>query len=161
MDKISEFLLESGFQLSNDSFLRDDKAYKLEIKLTPLKDNYILLEKNRIYDNQIIPMKNEVRKISKLSDNKLKAIIEDMSFSNTISHNFYHYEIYCQNCERNIIDKFSKFDFSFIKGFVGTHSTQFGRCVIMINKEKSNQIIQILQKIKSCPKCCIEILPDI
>lgn len=157
MDKLKKILFYNNYHKNNSHYQKNKKLYISVITLVKIDEFYVNFIMDRVYKKTYFINKyNEKRKISKflnLFEGLLKSE-SNMSVGKT-EHPFCHCEIYCHNCEDKIENNITYDKFCDIDGFIGIHGVQYGKCIMSIDTESGNIILNNLNKIKFCSDCTI------
>ena len=161
MDNLRNILIQHNYLQQDNLYIKNKKAYVSHIELTEIDDRYISFVLKRIYNSKTIELINYKRLMYKFINIIENVIINESSLDvgdSNLHSKLFHCEIYCSGCEETIIDRINSFFFCDIEGFVSIHETQFGRCIIAINKETADIIIEHLNTMKNCSDCEVLIL---
>jgi hypothetical protein len=93
--------------------------------------------------------------LNKVKKTRLSQVIDRLLTAKPSTNNLYHCEIYCVHCTETIEQKITSERFSMIKGFVDVHHTEYGRCVVMIDRPSAQVVMNLLQQLKFCLHCSL------
>lgn len=119
--------------------------------MNKIGDNHVQFMLLRKYEDRLIEVINQNRKISKFV-NSIEYTINNHIVP---SKEMICCEIFCELCESKIIKEITDDNIYHMDGFINVHKTQYGRCCSYLDHETANKYIEYLNSIKFCDKCVI------
>lgn len=157
MDKLEEILLDNKYVKNNNIYQKHRSSY-ISVITVKLHDSvHVKFSIKRLYKNEnTMYITSGKSKICNFV-NSFNDMVKNEHLKSLNNEEIKHCEIYCMRCEGKIDDYITVERFSNIDGFIHIHSTQYGKCIVVIDDISAKPVIEHLNNIKFCSECIIPI----